>query len=363
MTRFRRDLDVSGCCNNWKNGIRTIDGQYPDDNRDFNLAAGDGIEITPVTAGVEISVKAPLPGPMIFRGTVGTGGTVASLPDANVDNIGWTYVAVTAGSTPDDTPKSYEIGDMLVSNGEEWTVIPAGDDPVEWSQIQNTPTSLSGYGITDAVDIGSEQTITGNKTFDGSLTKHTAGFSEIVVKSDRVSGNIGGVQTYDGDGHARTGFLGNAQANNESRALIYAFDASNSNARNQLALGFIPNNSGNARFYATLAGQRDYNSANTGDIVTIGSLAANPNVVHTTGNETIAGRKLFSNILSVITDSHQIASSDTATANQTVLKVISPDGNTECRIYITADDNNTVKIEIGKWHNGSYVNSNVISSL
>lgn len=132
-------------CNNWTKGIRTINGQYPDDNRDFDLNAGDGIEITPATAGVTIAMKAPISGPMIYRGTVGTGGTVATLPDANVENSGWTYVAVTAGSTPDDTPVSYNVGDMIISNGQEWTVVPAGDDPY--------------------VTLDTAQTITGIKTF------------------------------------------------------------------------------------------------------------------------------------------------------------------------------------------------------
>ena len=55
MTNFRRDLNVTGCCNSFKNGIRTINGQYPDDNRDFDINAGAGILITPATGGIIIS--------------------------------------------------------------------------------------------------------------------------------------------------------------------------------------------------------------------------------------------------------------------------------------------------------------------
>ena len=44
--------------------------------------------------------------------------------------------------------------------------------------------------------------------------------------------------------------------------------------------------------YITLP-TRAYDSANINDAVTIGSLAANPNVVHTTGNETIDNNKTF----------------------------------------------------------------------
>ena len=42
-------------CDNWKKGIRTINGQYPDDNRDFDINAGSGILITPATAGITIT--------------------------------------------------------------------------------------------------------------------------------------------------------------------------------------------------------------------------------------------------------------------------------------------------------------------
>ena len=55
MTCFKRDLENQGCCNNWQNGIRTINGQYPDDNREFKIMEGAGILITPVTAGIKIT--------------------------------------------------------------------------------------------------------------------------------------------------------------------------------------------------------------------------------------------------------------------------------------------------------------------
>lgn len=55
MTQYRRDLDISTCCNNWKHGIRTINGQYPDDNREFKVNGGAGIVVTPATAGITIT--------------------------------------------------------------------------------------------------------------------------------------------------------------------------------------------------------------------------------------------------------------------------------------------------------------------
>lgn len=55
MTCIRRNLDTQKCCNQWQKGIRTIDGQYPDDNREFGIRGGAGILVTPITAGILIT--------------------------------------------------------------------------------------------------------------------------------------------------------------------------------------------------------------------------------------------------------------------------------------------------------------------
>ena len=54
MSRYKREIDTQ-CCNAWMQGIRTINGQYPDDNRNLTLTAGAGISITPETAGLRIT--------------------------------------------------------------------------------------------------------------------------------------------------------------------------------------------------------------------------------------------------------------------------------------------------------------------
>ena len=343
-------------CDQWKKGIRTINNQYPDDNRDFNINAGDGIVISPGTAGIEIAVSTPFPGPMVFRGTVGTGGTISSLPVANADNLGYVYVAISNSLTPDTPPKIYIMGDEIISNGAEWIVVPSGNDPVDWIQILNKPTTLSGYGITDAVTIDTAQTITGDKQFDGALTKHATTFAEVALKSDRATGNLGGVQSYDSSNKLRTAYSGNAQANNESRAQIYAYDASNSSNRNILTIGFDPNQTGSNKFYSVLANQRDYNSANTGDIVTIGSLASNPSVVHTTGNETIAGTKTFTSSINVDpANGYPIKLSNEHSGNVTSgIIQVGPDSNHYAGLYVKFDSStNTMTLQMVKIINGT----------
>ncbi len=54
MSIYKREIDTQ-CCNAWMQGIRTINGQYPNDNRDLTLTAGSGIAITPETAGLRIT--------------------------------------------------------------------------------------------------------------------------------------------------------------------------------------------------------------------------------------------------------------------------------------------------------------------
>ena len=64
--------------------------------------------------------------PLLFRGTVGTGGTIewSALPTPSEDNTGTTYVVISAH----DTDPICDVGDMIVSNGTSWTVVPAGSD-------------------------------------------------------------------------------------------------------------------------------------------------------------------------------------------------------------------------------------------
>lgn len=153
-----------------------------------------------------------LPSPMIFKGSLGTGGTITALPAATTSNEGYTYKVITDGTYGGQSAK---IGDTFISDGSNWIYIPSGDEPsgtVTNVKIQATspiaiddstaittsgtrtishndsgvtagtyksvtvdvkghvtggtnPTTLAGYGITDAVTLNTEQTITGQKTF------------------------------------------------------------------------------------------------------------------------------------------------------------------------------------------------------
>ena len=90
--------------------------------------------------------------PVIFKGTVGTGGTVSSLPTPQASTRGYEYQAITAGTIPaaqsaTGLQETYKIGDMLICalTSEDgvtpqtfgWVVNPSGNEP------EGTVTSLT----------------------------------------------------------------------------------------------------------------------------------------------------------------------------------------------------------------------------
>ena len=84
---------------------------------------------------------------MVFKGTVGTGGTIewGALPVATTSNEGWTYKVITAHATA----PICNVGDTIVSNGSAWIVIPSGDEPA------GTVLSVApGTGLTTSFESG-----------------------------------------------------------------------------------------------------------------------------------------------------------------------------------------------------------------
>lgn len=54
---------------------------------------------------------AALPSPMVFKGTLGTGGTITSLPTASTSTVGHTYKVITAGTYASIAAK---VGDIFI---------------------------------------------------------------------------------------------------------------------------------------------------------------------------------------------------------------------------------------------------------
>lgn len=74
---------------------------------------------------------ANLPQAMIFKGSLGTGGTITTLPTAALEYVGDVYKVITAGTYSGEVAK---IGDLFIcaktsTDTAEWVLIPSGDEP------------------------------------------------------------------------------------------------------------------------------------------------------------------------------------------------------------------------------------------
>lgn len=122
-----------------------------------------------ITSGAVYNAIDNLPEPMIMKGTLGTNGTITSLPTASASNEGFTYKVITAGTYASQAAK---VGDVFVSckpvgaSAYEWMLIPAGDtDSDTWRNIKVNGTQLLGTAISSgAVNFknGGNITVTGS---------------------------------------------------------------------------------------------------------------------------------------------------------------------------------------------------------
>ena len=113
-----------------------------------------------------------LPEPMIFKGSLGTGGTITSLPTAAATNEGHTYKVITAGTYASQAAKA---GDTFIcaktgTNTYAWTLIPSGDEP------SGTVTSVTLKATSPiAIDSTSAITTSGTRTLSHANSGVTAG--------------------------------------------------------------------------------------------------------------------------------------------------------------------------------------------
>ena len=111
-----------------------------------------------VTSGAVYTAIDNLPEPMVFKGTLGTGGTITSLPTASSANEGFTYKVITAGTYASTSAK---VGDVFVSNGSSWVLIPSGDtDSDTWRNIKVNGTEK----LTTAISSGAVDFVNGTGT-------------------------------------------------------------------------------------------------------------------------------------------------------------------------------------------------------
>jgi hypothetical protein len=125
---------------------------------------------------------APLNNPT-FTGTV-SGITKAMVGLGNVDNTADAVKSVSYASTSGnaDTVDGYNV--QVDGTGTNPNTIyfktTGGEITVDWDNVLNTPTTVAGYGITDAVTTSGNQTIGGTKTFSSTISGSIDGNSNTI---------------------------------------------------------------------------------------------------------------------------------------------------------------------------------------
>ena len=82
------------------------------------------------------------------------------MPAAAEENKGHTYKVITnyTNKGTNDKCPTCKIGDMIISNGSAWVVIPSGDEPSGTVTSIATGTGLSGGPITSSGTISIDRT-------------------------------------------------------------------------------------------------------------------------------------------------------------------------------------------------------------
>jgi|GEM_PF-1065798 len=144
---------------------------------------------------------------------------------------------------------------------------------LSWSKITSgKPTTLTGYGITDAVDMTGDQTITGIKTFSRDLIVNgiTLGKGSGAISTNTAIGDHALFSNTTGTGNTANGYhaLRNNTTGNYNTANGYNALYSNSTGHQNTANGFLALYSNTTGYDNTANGHRALNSNTTGNFNT-----------------------------------------------------------------------------------------------
>ena len=133
---------------------------------------------------------------MIFKGTIGTGGTVTSLPTTY--SAGWTFRVITAGTYAGNV---CEVGDLIIAvidrsasgnQNSDWTVAQTNID----GAVLNTRTLTAGNGLSGGGDLSGDRTFNVGAGDGISVSTDAVAVDSTVV---RTTGNqsINGIKSFE----------------------------------------------------------------------------------------------------------------------------------------------------------------------
>lgn len=162
---------TSGVANITSVPASILSGAIPSAVTATTQSASDNSTKLATTAFVKTAID-NLPEPMVFKGSLGTGGTVTALPVDGSATVGDTYKVITAGTY---ASKAAKVGDTFIcltktSSANTWELIPSGDEP------SGTVTSITLKATSPiAIDSSSAITASGTRTLSHANSGVTAG--------------------------------------------------------------------------------------------------------------------------------------------------------------------------------------------
>ena len=138
-------------------------------------------------------IPSDLSTPMVFKGTLGEGGTITALPTANNNTIGHTYKVIT---TAIYAGIHAEAGDMFTCSADPaWVLIPSGDEPKGTVTNVATGTDLTGGPITSTGTISHANVTRSDPAVGNALTPGYGGtFNVVESVTSSARGHITAVQ-------------------------------------------------------------------------------------------------------------------------------------------------------------------------
>ena len=242
----------------------------------------------PVNGQAVADALSTLPEPMIFRGSLGTGGTITTLPVDGTASVGDTYKVITDGTYASQSAKVGDtfICDSKTSTANTWTLIPSGDEP------SGTVTSVTIKATSPiAIDSSSAITTSGTRTISHANSGVTAGTYKSVTVN--ATGHVtGGSNPTTLSGYGITDAVSNVSWDSTNNKLQKTINGTTSDVvtastilgnltSSQVtgALGYTPYNSTNPSGYTSNTGTVTKVSTGAGltggDITSTGTVKAN----------------------------------------------------------------------------------------